>query len=121
MKKSELESFIREEILSILSEESTEEKIDQTKELTQAMNDLAAAKEKAGLEEEEEPTQSDLKKSAGVINADVKDRYVELSREMKSLGKAFAESEDEEERNKLLQILSKKTAIKKELEAKLGF
>ena len=50
MKKSELKKYIRENIISELSE-NTEEEIAKTKELTQAVQDLESAKKEAGIEE----------------------------------------------------------------------
>jgi len=51
MKKSELASFIKEEIKSTLTAEDTQQDIKDTEELTKAMDDLAKAKEEAGIEE----------------------------------------------------------------------
>ena len=48
MKKSDLKSYIRENIIKILSEESVED----IEAQTDAYEKLAAAKEKAGIEEE---------------------------------------------------------------------
>ena len=50
MKKSELNKYIKENILSELSE-STEDEIAKTKELTSAVKDLESAKKEAGIEE----------------------------------------------------------------------
>ena len=50
MKKSELTNYIRENILSTLSED-TEAEIEKTKELTTVIKDLEAAKKEAGIEE----------------------------------------------------------------------
>ena len=50
MKKSELKKYIRENIISELSE-NTEDEIAKTKELTQAVQDLESAKKEAGIEE----------------------------------------------------------------------
>ena len=50
MKKSELNKYIRENIISTLSED-TDEEIAKTKELTSAVKDLDAAKKEAGIEE----------------------------------------------------------------------
>ncbi len=50
MKKSELNKYIRENIISTLSED-TDEEISKTKELTTAVKDLDAAKKEAGIEE----------------------------------------------------------------------
>ena len=53
MKKSELKNYIRENILSTLSED-TEAEIEKTKELTAAIKDLEVAKKEAGIEEGED-------------------------------------------------------------------
>ncbi len=50
MKKSELKNYIRENIISTLSED-TDAEIEKTKELTSAIKDLEAAKKEAGIEE----------------------------------------------------------------------
>ena len=50
MKKSELKKYVRENIISELSE-STEDEIAKTKELTTAVKDLESAKKEAGIEE----------------------------------------------------------------------
>jgi len=54
MKKSELQEFIKNEILNELSStmEDTQQDIEDTKELTKAVQDLSKAKESAGLSEE---------------------------------------------------------------------
>ena len=52
MKKSELTAYIKEEILSTLDEDKqTQQDIKDTEELTQAVADLAKAKEEAVLTE----------------------------------------------------------------------
>ena len=53
MKKSELKNYIRENIISTLSE-NTEAEIEKTKELTSAIKDLESAKKEAGIEENDE-------------------------------------------------------------------
>jgi len=53
MKKSELKKYVRENIISELSE-NTEDEITKTKELTQAVQDLNTAKKEAGIEENED-------------------------------------------------------------------
>ena len=50
MKKSEFKKYVRENIISELSE-STEDEITATKELTKAVQDLDSAKKEAGIEE----------------------------------------------------------------------
>ena len=53
MKKSELKKYVRENIISELSE-NTEDEIAKTKELTSAIKDLESAKKEAGIEENED-------------------------------------------------------------------
>ena len=53
MKKSELKKYVRENIISELSE-NTEDEIAKTKELTSAIKDLEVAKKEAGIEEGED-------------------------------------------------------------------
>ena len=59
MKKSELKNYIRENIISTLSED-TEAEIAKTKELTAAIQDLEAAKKDAGIEEDATPKGEDF-------------------------------------------------------------
>ena len=55
MKKSELKNYIKENIISTLSED-TDEEIAKTKELTAAVKDLDVAKKEAGIEEDYTPS-----------------------------------------------------------------
>ena len=59
MKKSELKNYIRENIISTLSED-TEAEIEKTKELTSAIKDLEAAKKEAGIDEDATPKGEDF-------------------------------------------------------------
>jgi len=59
MKKSELKNYIRENIISTLSED-TEAEIEKTKELTAAIKDLEVAKKDAGIEEDATPKGEDF-------------------------------------------------------------
>ena len=59
MKKSELKNYIRENIISTLSED-TEAEIEKTKELTSAIKDLEDAKKEAGIEEDATPKGEDF-------------------------------------------------------------
>jgi len=59
MKKSELKNYIRENIISTLSED-TEAEIEKTKELTSAIKDLESAKKEAGIEEDATPKGEDF-------------------------------------------------------------
>jgi hypothetical protein len=59
MKKSELKKYVRENIISELSE-NTDEEIAKTKELTTAIKDLESVKKEAGIEEVENVGLADL-------------------------------------------------------------
>ena len=59
MKKSELKNYIRENIISTLSED-TDAEIEKTKELTAAIKDLEVAKKEAGIEEDSTPKGEDF-------------------------------------------------------------
>ena len=59
MKKSELKKYVRENIISELSE-STEDEITATKELTKAVQDLDSAKKEAGIEEKVAKSSDDV-------------------------------------------------------------
>ncbi len=59
MKKSELKNYIRENIISTLSED-TDAEIAKTKELTSAIKDLEVAKKEAGIEEDATPKGEDF-------------------------------------------------------------
>jgi len=61
MKKSELKNYIKENIISELSEDKeTQQNTKDTEELTKAMSDLAKAKEEAGIEEDATPKGEDF-------------------------------------------------------------
>lgn len=100
MTKSELKAFIKEEILSILSEdEQTQQDIEDTKELTQAIDDLAAAKKEAGLAEEEEAPAGDkaIEKKASKQDKIVK-QYNENEKELQSYLQSYKTAKNEEEK-----------------------
>ena len=120
MKKSELQSFIKEEILSILTTEDiqTQQDIKDTEELTKSINKLAAAKKEAGLDEAEEegPTKADIKATKSL--AKIKEELAQLTKEMKSLAGDYKKAEGEE-KEKIAADLKEKTKTKKELERAL--
>ena len=118
MKKSEFKEYLREEIIEILSEADTEKEIEDTKELTKAVQDLQKAKKEAGLTEEDEvePTTADLKKRDSVSR--IANKLGETTKEMKTLVKKYKDAE-EPEKSKLLTRLKELTKIKKELEGLL--
>ena len=127
MKKSELKSFIKEEIKSILEGEDTQKAVEDTKELTAAIQDLKKAKEEAGLAEQDEDDDEDkMHKDAlkGAKAAKGKSKKLDMAikalsdikKEMVSIVNQWKKSEGEE-KEKLQSDLKKKTGIKKELEA----
>ena len=118
MKKSELKEFIREEIIEVLSEANTEEEIEQTKELTQAVQDLQKAKEEAGLTEDDdvEPTDAELKKVDSV--AGIASKLSKVTQEMRTVVNKYKKAEGAE-KDAFLDRLKKLTKIKKELESLL--
>jgi len=118
MKKSELTAFIKEEILSILGEdEQTQQDIEDTKELTQAIDDLAAAKKEAGLAEEEEAPAGDkaIEKKASEqdkIITQYNENEKELQGYLKSFKTAKNEKEKEEAFDKMKGLSQSKEYIK---------
>ena len=127
MKKSELKSFIKEEIKSILEGEDTQKAVEDTKELTAAVQDLKKAKEEAGLaEQDEDDDENKMHKDAlkGAKAARGKSKKLDtaitalssIKKEMVSIVNQWKKSEGEE-KEKLQSDLKKKTTIKKELEA----
>lgn len=81
MKRSELTEFIKEEIISVLSE-STEEEVEKTKELTAATKELAKAKKEAGISEEMDDDEADKAASAGAKGKDAKGMAAQHSAEL---------------------------------------
>jgi len=109
MKKSELTAFIKEEILSILGEdEQTQQDIEDTKELTQAIDDLADAKKEAGLAEEEEAPAGDkaIEKKASKQDKIIR-QYNENEKELQSYLKSYKTAKNEEEKKKVFDKMKK--------------
>tara|TARA_B100000287_G_scaffold369684_1_gene366699 strand:- start:73 stop:471 length:399 start_codon:yes stop_codon:yes gene_type:complete len=121
MKKSELKSFIKENIIDILSEVSDEE----LENLEDYSNELDAVidkqKELGKLQKEEDDDDKDAVK--GAMKARGKFKKLDLAvkalkdieTEMKSLARKYSKA-DESEKEKIKDILRAKTPKKKELE-----
>lgn len=92
----------------------TQQDIKDTEELTKAIDDLAKAKKEAGIEENEEPSDKEIKKNKGLAKA--AEELAQLTKQMKSLARKYKEAEGEE-KEKIVADLKKKTKLKKELEA----
>lgn len=123
MTKSELKAFIKEEILSILSEdEQTQQDIEDTKELTQAIDDLAAAKKEAGLAEEEEAPAGDkeIEKKASKRDKIIK-QYREKKQELNSYLEIYKNAEDEKEKEEALGEMKKLSQSKEYQKTKKEF
>ena len=117
MKKSELQSFIKEEILSILTKEASQEDINNQKELNKELEKTADLMSKMDMKEEEEgPTKADIKATKSL--AKIKDELALLTKNMKSLARDYSKAEGEE-KQKILAQLKDMTKQKKELESAL--
>ena len=125
MKRKQLEEYIKNEIIEILSE-STEEEIENTKELTKSIGDLEKAKKSAGLidevDEDDNMDDEEMDKKAAKSAKKSKDSVSTISKkladnasEMKTVVKKWKSSE-EPEKSKHLSRLKELTKIKQELE-----
>ena len=118
MKQSELKSFIRENIIDILSE-ATEEEVANQKELNKELEKTAMLQKQLGEEEEDD---KDAVKAAMKARGKFKklDLVVkglkDLETEMKSLARKYGAA-DEDEKNRIKDILKKKTSEKNELKS----
>ena len=99
MKKSDLKKYIKEEIISMLSEDASKE-LEATKELTQAVKDLGDAKKEAGLNEVDDDKRyyNDYDRMAGRIISTMMNmkKYVETNEPeaLPLLDKALSAYED---------------------------
>ena len=113
MKKSELKTSIKEEILEILNE-VTPEDVDAQKEYNAELEKTKELQDELH-EEDEEPTAKQLK---GDSVATIATKLQQTTKEMKSTVNKWKTSEGEE-KQKLRDKLLKLTNIKKELESML--
>ncbi len=118
MKKSEFKAYLREEIISVLSE-ADQEDIKAQQDLNKELDLTQTKADKLGQslsEEDEEPTDAEIKKGDSVSK--IANKLGETTKEMKSLVKKYKDAE-EPEKSKLLARLKELTKIKKELEGLL--
>lgn len=121
MKKSELKANIKEEILSLLQEDSTEE-LEIEKDITKELEKQTALKKKLEESEDEEydmdmdtePTKKSLKKDNSVTK--LARELQNLIKDMKALAKKYKEAEGDE-KLAIVKDLKYKTKLKNELEA----
>ena len=129
MKKSELKSFIKEEIISLLTEAS-EEELKNAQEFNKELEKTIDLKKEAGIEEVEvaaaaDDDDEDKKAIAAAKKARGKFKQYDLAvkafkdieAEMMALGKEYGKTEDGKRKDEIKNILRKKTPIKKEAEA----
>jgi len=117
MKKSQLQKYIKEEIIEILSE-ATPEDVEAQKELNKELEKTKELTKDLDLNEEEdaEPSDADLKKKDSVST--LSNKLQQTTTEMKQVVKKWKEAEGAE-KDKLLSRLKELTKIKKELEGLL--
>lgn len=129
MKKSELKSFIKEEIISLLTEAS-EEELKNAQEFNKELEKTIQLKKDAGIEEVEVAAAADdddedkkaiatAKKARGKFkqyDLAVK-AFKDIEAEMMTLGKEYGRTKDGKRKEEIKDILRKKTPIKKEAEA----
>ena len=120
MKKSEFKAYLREEIISMLSEADPED-IKAQQDLNKELDLTQQKADKLGqslAEEDEdvEPTDAEIKKGDSVSK--IANKLGETTREMKIVVKKWKNAE-EPEKTKLFNRLKELTKIKKELEGLL--
>lgn len=111
MKRSELSKHIKEQIVDIL-QEASEEDINNTKELTQAIKDLGAAKKEAGLSEDEDADapagDKEVQKKASKNDKIIND-FRRIKAKMDTHLEMFKDAEGEKAKNAAKQMLKKLT------------
>ena len=118
MKQSELKSFIRENIIDILSE-ATEEEVANQKELNKELEKTAKLQKQLGEEEDDDKdaVKTAMKARGKFKKLDLAVKGLkDLETEMKSLARKYGAA-DEDEKNRIKDILKKKTSEKNELKS----
>jgi hypothetical protein len=124
MKKSEFKAYLREEIISILSEESAEDIEAKTKAQSELNKELEKTKELSStlMKEEEDDDEMDKQASSAAKKGDSVSKIVnklgETTNEMKKVVRQYKDAE-EPEKTRLLTRLKELTKIKNELEGLL--
>jgi len=127
MKETNLKSFIKEEIISILSEEEpvevTNDKKKARAELNKEYEKTIQLKKELASEDIDVDDDKDAVKAAKAARVKFKklDLAVkslnDIKKEMISYAKEYGKSDDESRKEEIKNILRKKTPIKKELES----
>jgi|TARA_B100000073_G_scaffold256376_1_gene216299 hypothetical protein len=126
MKRTELKSYIKEEIISILSEQDkiSPEDVKNAEEYKGHLEDIEKLQSKIQKEDvDEDELDKDASKKAKRGKGKFKklDQAVKelnnLKKEMISLAKEYGKTNDESRKEEIKNILREKTPIKKELES----
>ena len=118
MKQSELKSFIKENIIDILGE-ATEEEVANQKELNKELEKTAKLQKQLGEEEydDKDAVKAAMKAKGKFKKLDLAVKGLkDLETEMKSLARKYGAA-DEDEKNRIKDILKKKTSEKNELKS----
>jgi len=122
MKETNLKSFIKEEIISILSE-ATDEEVKNQELLNKELEKTVKHKKELASEDIDVDDDKDAVKAAKAARGKFKklDLAVkslnDIKKEMISYAKEYGKSDDESRKEEIKNILRKKTPIKKELES----
>jgi len=122
MKETNLKSFIKEEIISILSE-ATDEEVKNQELLNKELEKTVKHKKELANEDIDVDDDKDAVKAAKAARGKFKklDLAVkslkDIKKEMVSYAKEYGKSNDESRKEEIKNILRKKTPIKKELES----
>ena len=124
MKQSELKSFIKENIIDILSEVSDEE-LENLEDYSRELDSVIDKQKELGKLQKEEDEVDDKDAVKGAMKARGKFKKLDLAikglkaveTEMRSLARKFSAEKKEDKKQGILNILKKKTAEKKELES----
>ena len=122
MKETSLKSFIKEEIISILSE-ATDEEVKNQELLNKELEKTVKHKKELASEDIDVDDDKDAVKAAKAARGKFKklDLAVkslnDIKKEMVSYAKEYGKSNDESRKEEIKNILRKKTPIKKELES----
>jgi len=117
MKKSEFKKYIREEIISVLSEATPEDvktQQDLNKELEKTVELTKAAGLSEDIDDDVEPTAADINPKDSV--AKLASQLADVTKEMKTVVNKWKKAEGVE-KDAYLKRLKSLTKIKKELEA----
>ena len=119
MKKSELKELLRNEIISVLSEVSSED-VEAQKQYNAELEKTAKLSKDLGLTEEEDegPSTKDLKSAKKDSVSKIANKLQQTTKEMKTVLNKWKDAEGTE-KDKLTSRLKELTKIKKELEGLL--